>query len=115
MQVLITAIRNEKEITFQIEGKDAQEVFRQWQAGPLAKGCTRAALGTKPIIEQRAMPLSGGLPSSWGAEYVMTTCPECSVATHTVRDGNYVNGPFAVHRNGCTKIKPGDLTIAPPL
>jgi hypothetical protein len=116
MMVTISAVRDGKDITFQIVGKDAQDVFRQWQAGPLSKNCTRAALGDRPApIEQRDMPLmqlSDGLRSDWGDDYVMMRCAECGVATHTVKNGNYGGRDIAVHRSGCSGIKPGHLIVA---
>ncbi len=117
MTVTISAVRDGKDITFQIAGRDAQEVFRQWQAGPLAKGCTRAALGNKPApVAQRDMPLislSDGLRDGWEG-YTHTLCQECGVTTHSVTGGDYVR-KAAVHRNGCKNIVEGDLIIAPPL
>lgn len=114
MLVTITAIRDNKQITFQIDGKSADKVFRDWQAGPLSAGCTPAALGNQPApIEIRDMP---GMQLSDGLRYKTVACPECGVKTTSVDGGNYVGGSddMFVHRSGCSKVKPGHLVIAPP-
>jgi hypothetical protein len=114
MLVQITAVRGGKDITFEIDGKSPAQVFRDWQAGPLSAGCTRAALGTKPApVEQRDMPL---MQLSDGLRFKTVRCDECGVKTTSVDGGNYLNGSdggMFVHRSGCSRIKPGHLVVAP--
>jgi len=113
--VKITAIKNGGPVTFQIDGKDPQEVFRYWKTSKMSQGCTRGALGDKPAMESNAVA-SGeikrrGVPK---IELVTTTCSECGVSTTSIKDGNYVpSGNPQVHERGCTKCQPGDLEVAP--
>jgi hypothetical protein len=126
MFVTITAIRNGLPVTFDIEGKSKDEVFRYWQNSKMSAGCTRGALGDQPApaaTEERRSRGNGAITTVKAPkgskipdlEFVTTMCPECGVKTTKVKDGNYVPGQedFEVHRRGCSRVEDQDLVIAP--
>lgn len=105
----ITAIREGQPVRFNITSENsADQVLREWQASPMAKGCTRAAISSSGTADVRAHMRSHDAAKFDIDALALNSfrCETCGVKT---LQNSSDQSSSRYHAVGCRAAQKGDL------